>query len=88
LASPHDMALTAVDNRDLNASGMGIYPLSAKPFWPAPRKRPGSARCDVDRQADYLRQRTPDFDRFHSSLGLLPKYRLVQSCHCGSSKRW
>jgi hypothetical protein len=35
-ASPHDMALTAVDNRDLNASGMGMYPLSAKPFWPAP----------------------------------------------------
>lgn len=30
------MALTAVDNLDLNASGMGIYPLSSKPFWPAP----------------------------------------------------
>ena len=30
------MALTAVDNLDLNASGMGIYPLSAKPFWPGP----------------------------------------------------
>ena len=30
------MALTAVDSLDLNASGMGMYPLSAKPFWPAP----------------------------------------------------
>ena len=30
--SDHAMALTAVDNLDLNASGMGIYPLSAKPF--------------------------------------------------------
>ena len=34
--SVQEMALTAVDNLDLNASGMGIYPLSAKPFWPAP----------------------------------------------------
>jgi hypothetical protein len=30
------MALTAVVNLDLNASGTGMYPLSAKPFWPAP----------------------------------------------------
>ena len=30
--SDHAMALTAVDNLDLNASGIGIYPLSAKPF--------------------------------------------------------
>ncbi len=30
------MALTAVDNLDLKASGMGTYPLSAKPFWPGP----------------------------------------------------
>jgi len=34
--SDHEMALTAVDNLDLNASGMGIYPLSANPFWPGP----------------------------------------------------
>src|SRR6516162_5183884 len=32
----HAMAFTAVDNFDLNESGMGMYPLSAKPFWPAP----------------------------------------------------
>lgn len=43
--------------------------------WQAGR-RPGSARCDVGRQADYLRQHTPDFDRFHSLLGLLPKSRV------------
>src|SRR6201996_1483129 len=30
------MALTAVDSPDLNASGIGMYPLSAKPFWPGP----------------------------------------------------
>jgi len=30
------MALTAADNLEPNASGMGMYPLSAKPFWPAP----------------------------------------------------
>jgi len=33
--SSHAMALTAVDSLGLNASGIGIYPLSAKPFWPA-----------------------------------------------------
>src|ERR1700733_12224748 len=35
-ALDHLMSLTAVDNLDLNESGMGIYPLSAKPFWPGP----------------------------------------------------
>jgi hypothetical protein len=35
-ATAQEMALTAVDNRDLNASGIGTYPLSANPFWPAP----------------------------------------------------
>jgi len=30
------MALTAVDNRDLSPPGMGMYPLSDRPFWPAP----------------------------------------------------
>ena len=34
--SPHAMALTAVDSLDLNSSGMGTYPLSARPFCPAP----------------------------------------------------
>ncbi len=33
-------------------------------------------------------QHTPDFERFHSSLGLLSKSRVVQSRHCGSSERW
>jgi hypothetical protein len=33
--SGHEMALTAADNLEPNASGMGMYPLSAKPFWPA-----------------------------------------------------
>jgi hypothetical protein len=32
MALDHAMALTAADNLDLNASGMGIYPLSANPF--------------------------------------------------------
>ena len=36
MAPDHAMALTAVDNLDLNASGIGIYPLSANPFWPGP----------------------------------------------------
>jgi hypothetical protein len=30
------MALIAATNHDFQASGMGIYPLSAKPFCPAP----------------------------------------------------
>ena len=32
----HLMLLTELDNLDLNEPGMGIYPLSAKPFWPGP----------------------------------------------------
>ena len=34
-----------------------------------------------------IRQHTPDFNRFHSSLGLLPKSSLVKLRHCGSSER-
>src|SRR5947209_7011024 len=30
------IASTAVDNLVLKAPGIGIYPLSAKPFWPGP----------------------------------------------------
>ena len=56
-------------------------------------KRPGSARCDVGRQTDHLRQRTPNFDRFHSSLGLPPKsvsYSLatVDLRSAGTTRRW
>src|SRR6201992_2842852 len=36
MAPDHAMAFTAADNLDLNASGMGMYPLSANPFWPGP----------------------------------------------------
>src|ERR1700739_2414080 len=32
----HVMALTALLNPLFHASGIGMYPLSAKPFWPAP----------------------------------------------------
>ena len=32
LRAAHAIALTAVDNLDLKESGMGMYPLSAKPF--------------------------------------------------------
>jgi hypothetical protein len=35
-ASAHEMASTAVESRDLNSCGMGMYPLSARPSWPAP----------------------------------------------------
>jgi hypothetical protein len=36
MAPDQAMALTAVDNLDLKASGIGTYPLSARPFWPGP----------------------------------------------------
>ena len=36
MALDQAMALTAVDSLDLKASGIGMYPLSAKPFWPGP----------------------------------------------------
>ena len=36
MALDQAMALTAVDSLDLKASGIGMYPLSARPFWPGP----------------------------------------------------
>jgi hypothetical protein len=61
---------------------------AALPWRLAGGQAASSARCDVGRQADHLRQHTPDFNRFHSSLGLPPKSRLVKFRHCGSSERW
>lgn len=51
---------------------------------------PRTVLVEVGRIAafDHLRYRTPDFDRFHSPLGLPRKSRLVQSCHGGSAERW
>jgi hypothetical protein len=36
MALDQAMALTAADSLDLKASGIGMYPLSANPFWPGP----------------------------------------------------
>ena len=54
--------------------------------------RPGptrSARGQLRPGAPYTRcrERTPDFDRFHSSLGLPAKPRVINSGHCGSRRR-
>jgi hypothetical protein len=45
-------------------------------------------KCDIRRKQDHLRQHTPNFDRFHSSLGLLPPSRVVRSFYCGSAEHW
>lgn len=34
--SIHEMELTAANSRGLNSAGMGIYPVPARSFWPAP----------------------------------------------------
>ena len=75
------------------ASSVGTeFPQRCRSDWHV-GKWAGSARCDVGRQADHLRQHTPDFDRFHSSLGLPPKsvsYSLatVDLRSAGTTRRW
>ncbi|WP_156174131.1 hypothetical protein [Mycobacterium nebraskense] len=54
------------------ARGISIGGLSAPPAWLAD----GQAACE----------RTPDFDRSHSSLGLSAKPRVVSSGHCESRR--